>query len=276
MTESEEESFDPIEHFRGHVLGKLGLGFVDEGGGPAVTLEPAPALLDGGGHVSFGVLGILFDLASSTAFRDRPQAFVHADIAVHRLRPPSGTMLATTTLAREGRRTAIVDILLHDRSGALVATSTQEIVFRGPAPVPGSDRSGMEEIRARMRQVFDGVCRLGGPIEQELGIRAEGPDAWAMDLAPGRTNGFGGLHGGVATTLVDRAAAGIVAGRWARNARTVSAEVRYLAPALVGPFVARPEVRFDDAAVAVVRVPVHDIGAGDQLVILADAHVACA
>lgn len=265
-------AFDPVEHFRGHVLSKVGLAFTDdEGGGPAVTLEPHPMVLDDDGHVSLGVLGVLFDLASSVASDNRGRPFVHADIGVQRLRPPSGTMLVTGAPARAGRRTAIVELEMHDRTGALVATSTQEIVWRGPEG-EGVVSEAMEQMRSMFRTMFDGTCRLTRPIEQELGVTADGAGAWSMALGPDRTNGMAALHGGSAVVLVDAAVAGVMAERWHRPARTLSTTLRYLRPALVGPFVARPEVRVDEGGAAVLRVPVIDTGAGDELVIVAEAH----
>lgn len=254
-----------------HVLAKVGLGFADDGGGPAVVMTPDPILLDADGHVSFGALGILFDLASSTAFDRRVmRPFVHADITVHRLRTPDGGLVAAASITRQGRRTAIVEIGLRDRRGTVVATSSQEIVFKGDAAdVPPR----MAKMRDAFQSMFDGTCRLTRPLEDELGIVEGPPGSWSMALRPERTNGFGGLHGGVATTLVDAASAGAVRDRWGGPARTVSAAVRYLAPAMVGPFLARPDVLVVSGSLAVCRVPIVDTGADDRVVILAETHL---
>ncbi len=258
-----------------HLLSRIGLAIVEDGPGRALTMDPAPVLLDGAGHLSFGALGMLFDLASSTAHGpSQMRPFVHADITINRLRPPIGAVYATARLAREGKRTGVVEIDLRDRTGALVATSTQEVVYRDPPPGSGIGL-GPEDVQ-RMRKMFqerfDGTCRLDRPLEETLGIE-EIDGGWQIPPGLDRTNGFGGMHGGTAITVVDVAASQSVAQRWGRPARTLSAAVRYLSPARVGPFVARPEILVDDDAVAVVRVPVLDSGQDDRLVILADVHV---
>lgn len=271
VTESPPLPHDPWSS-SGHVLGKIGLGFVDDGAGPSVVLTPHPLLVDADGFLGFGVLGMLMDLASSTALDwAPPRPFVHADITVHRLRPANGELVANARAVRQGRRTAIIVIDLRDGIGTTVATSTQEIAFKGQ---PEDAPPGVKQARASFRSMFDGVCRMTRSLEDELGITESIPGSWSMALRPERTNGFGGLHGGVATTLVDAAASGFMSQQWDRPAQTVSAAVRYLSPATVGPFLAQPEVLVDAGGFAVCRVPVIDTGADDRLVILAETHVA--
>ena len=260
-------SDDEFPDVRRHVLGRLGLSF--DQGRRAVRLPDEPVLLDTDGHVNFGVLGVLLDMGSSGALAGEEfSPWVHADIAVHRLRAPQGGLVCTARTLRRGKRTGVVELDVHDGTGALVAASTQQITFLGPPPEPSSDMSARHEA---FQSMFDGRCRLTEPLPQYLGIRAEGAGTWAMDHGPDRTNGLSGLHGGVATTFVDAAAAGAVAIARGGPARTVSAAVRYLRPALHGPFRVTPEVLHDDG-VAVVRTPVLD--AEGTLVISADVHVA--
>ena len=262
---------DPVDHASAHVLAKVGLRFADDGGGSVVTLDPAPVLLGADGHLSFGALGILFDLASSTALdRASFRPFVHADISVHRLHPATGPLVATPRVLRQGGRTGVVEIELRDRAGTVVATSSQEIVFKGDAREPTPE---MVKLRNGFQSMFDGTCRLTQPLETELGIVQQTPGVWSLAQRRDRTNGFGGLHGGTAITLVDVAASGTMTDRWEAPAQTLSASVRYLAPAMVGPFLAEPAVWADAGSHAVVRVPVVDAGADDRLVIVAEVHV---
>lgn len=251
----------------GHVLGRLGMRFDGEG----FRLPVAPVLRDPDGHLTFGALGVLLDMASSTAFRGEDTGhWVHADITVHRLRPPAdGEVLATARVLRRGKRTGVVELDLVDAAGDLVAASTQQCVFLG---LPAAHPDAGERARAAFESMFDGRCRFDAPVAVELGVREVEPGTWTMDHGPDRTNGLSGLHGGVATTLVDAAAAGAVAARRGAPARTVSAAVRYLVPALHGPFRATPQVLHDDGAVAVVRTPVRD--AEGTTVISADVQVA--
>ena len=261
-------SDDVFPDVRRHVLGRLGLAF--DPGRQHVTLPDEPVLLDADGHVNFGVLGVLLDMGSSGALAGEEfSPWVHADITVHRLRAPHGGLTTSARTLRRGKRTGVVELDVHDDSGALVAASTQQITFLGPPPEPNPD---LDERHQAFQSMFDGRCHLAEPLPQYLGIRDDGAGTWSMDHGPDRTNGMSGLHGGVATTFVDTAAAGAV--EQARNgaALTVSAAVRYLRPALHGPFSVTPEILRDDGRVAVVRTPVLD--AEGALVISADVHVA--
>jgi acyl-coenzyme A thioesterase PaaI-like protein len=73
-------------------------------------------------------------------------------------------------------------------------------------------------------------------------------------------------------TLVGAPAAGAAAARFGA-AKTTSALLRYLAPGLVGPFRAVPEVMPQADGDAFVRVEVFDEGADDLLIILGEVHV---
>jgi len=234
-----------------------------------VSVPADPVLLDADGQLNFGVLGVLLDMGSSGAFADETfSPWVHADITVHRLQAPAGAVTSTARMLRRGKRTAVVDLDVHDETGALVAASTQQVTFLGPPPDPAPDA---ERRHAAWQRMFDGVCRLPAPLPEYLGIARDGAGRWTMAHGPDRTNGMSGLHGGVATTFVDAAAAGAVAERRGGSARTVSAAVRYLKPALHGPFAIEPQVLHDDGRVAVVRTPVVDVEG--NLVITADVHV---
>lgn len=261
-------SEDLFPDVRRHVLGRLGLSFDDDR--RAVRLPDEPVLRDADGHVNFGVLGVLLDMGSSGAFAGEEfSPWVHADITVHRLRAPQGGLVASARTLRRGKRTGVVELDVHDDAGALVAASTQQITFLGPPPEIDSDLSARH---GAFQSMFDGQCSLTTPLPEYLGIRHDGDGTWSMDHGPDRTNGMSGLHGGVATTFVDVAAAGAVAKGRVGSVRTVSAAVRYLRPALHGPFTVTPEVLHDTGAVAVVRTPVLD--AEGTLVISADVHVA--
>ena len=250
-----------------HVLGRIGLSF--DPGRSAVRLPDEPVLLDPDGHLNFGVLGVLLDMGSSGAFAGEEfSPWVHADITVHRLRAPQGALSTTALTLRRGKRTGVVELDVHDASGALVAASTQQIAFLGPPPEPHPDMSARHDA---FQSMFDGRCHLTEPLPEYLGIRHDGDGTWSMDHGPDRTNGMSGLHGGVATTLVDAAAAGAVGQARGGTASTVSAAVRYLRPALHGPFSVTPEVLQDDGRVAVVRTPVLDVEG--TLVISADVDV---
>lgn len=262
-----------FEHMSNHVLARIGIGTTDVDDRPTLTLTPSEVTTDPEGWVDFGVLGVFFDMASSNAF-DPPRGGVHADISVTRLRPTTGPMVASARPLREGKRTAIVEIDLHDATTrALVATSTQEIVLR-QMPI-GEDANGsaeiMETMRSRFRAVLDGTVRLTSSLPETLGVERSGAQ-WTMALAPERTNGMGALHGGCGITLVEVAATEATTALIG-PCRTLQSTVRFLAPGRIGPFRARPEVDVVTPGVAVARVFVTDPGQEDRLVMMADTQL---
>lgn len=261
---------DFVEHMSQHVMARIGMTAAPgDDGGRSMTLTSAPATTTPDGHVDFGVLGVFFDMAASAGF-DPPRGGVHADIAITRLAPGRGTMTATPRQARQGSRTGVVEVDLHDEDGTLVATSTQEIVFREMPGVSDEQREeAMAGMRERFRALFDGVCRLEAPLDVTLGVERRG-DSWHMGMGPDRTNGGGALHGGCGIAFVEsvvRQASSDVLG----SARTLSTAVRYLAPARVGPFTATAEITGVVGDVAVTRIRVTDDGQDGRAVILADA-----
>jgi acyl-coenzyme A thioesterase PaaI-like protein len=297
---SEPRIHEPVGAMSRHVLTQIGA-HADDGCAEGLHLHLGPTLFDTDGHVTFGVLGAFCDLASSEPDGisiGRP--FVHGDIGVHRVARPVGDILfARTTTARLGGRTAVVEVELVDGTGARVAYGSQQIVFVGPPP----DQSprGRAAFQRAFLSMFGGQVTLPGPLREVLGIAAGtgpgGVPAWRMPSSPLSRNGFGGLHGGVSTALVDVAACDLatgvrpgvapsadaaphavpsvaVAAPAAAPARTVAASLRYLRPGTTGPFRAEPEVVGVDGDQALVRVPIVDEGADDRLIILGEARVA--
>ena len=265
----------------GHVLGRLGIHATDEGDpcGSGMHLHLAPQLLEDDGHVDFGVLGVFLDMACSQA--GLHGRFLHADISVHRIAQPRGEkLLVDARIARRGGRSAVVHIDVHDDLGVRVAYSCQQIRI-SPPPAGESGEAPPPEVMEAMRRAwlgrFNGECTLPGRLHDSLDLHetadAAGAPVWTMPLTPSSRNGFGGLHGGVAFSLVGDAAAGAASHHFGTPAKTTSALLRYLAPGLVGPFRAVPEVMPQADGGAFVRVEVFDEGADDLLIILGEVHV---
>jgi acyl-coenzyme A thioesterase PaaI-like protein len=226
-------------------------------------LHLSDAVLEPDGHVDFGVLGGFLDMACSQAGLNR--GFVHADISVHRIDRPRGTKLfVDARKARDGKRSAVITIDVHDDLGTHVAYSCQQVRFAGEMTFDDPER--MAAFRKIFYEQFDGVCTLPGPLHELLDLTNDGR-TWTMPLSPASRNGFGGLHGGVAFALVGDAAAGAAGGK------TTSALIRYLARGVVGPFRAEPsEMPLADGD-AFVRVEVYDEGADDLLINRGEVHV---
>ncbi len=260
------------------VVCKIGIHMTegDDPCGPAMHLHLSPALLDDDGHVDFGVLGVFMDMACSQSGLNSP--FVHADISVHRIDKPKGAKLfVEARVARRSTRSAVVQIDVHDDLDVRVAYSCQQL--RLPPSAQEHDMDAMLAFREQFFSMMNGECRLPGRLHDTLGLQvdegSDGEPVWRMPLGPTSRNGFGGLHGGVAFSLVGDAAAGRAAKQFG-SAKTTSALIRYLAPGLSGPFRAEPLVMPQADGDAFVRVEVFDEGADDALIILGEAHVVTA
>lgn len=243
-------------------------------------LHVTPVLLEPDGHLDFGALGVLVDIASSQAVDFG--SFVHADISVNRIARPVGDVLyADATALRVGKRTSIVHVSVRDRNGSIVADSTQQIVAMALPEGTHADhhehhRATAEERDAVFRAALDGVCRLPGRLHDVVGIVRDDPgdpSSWSMPSTSLTQNGFGGLHGGIAFDLVTHAAAAAAEERLGGVAVPHGALLRYLAPAVGGPFRAVPTVLRQDGDAAFVRVAVHDEGRDAALCIVGEVHV---
>lgn len=261
---SDEEAQHPMA---GHVLGQIGIHATEEGDpcGAGIHLHLTPQVMTADGHVDFGVLGVFLDLASSRAGFER--GFVHADIGIHRVDRPRGEKLLTDVrMAREGKRSAVVEVDVHDELGTRVAYSVQQVRFASQPIFDDPER--FAAVRRMFAKQFDGTCRLTSPLHEMLEIANEG-ETWTMPLTAASRNGFGGLHGGVTFAIVGDAAAGAAGA----GAKATSALIRYLARGSAGPFRARPTVMPQADGDAVVRVELRDEGADDLLIALGEVHV---
>lgn len=274
---SEQPGVEPRHPMADHVINQIGLHAPDPEGpcGDRLHLHLSPMVLEDDGHVDFGVLGVFCDMASSQAVDMGP--FVHADISINRIARPAGTRLfATADALRAGKRTTIVHLEIIDDTGVCVAESTQQIVMMKPSPeMAAAMHDGDREAwRRRFMAAFDGECRLDGRLHDIIGIeRGDDGETCRMALSAASRNGFGGLHGGVAFDLVTEAAVGAAA-EAGIAAHPVGALLRYLAPAIAGPFRAVPTAHPRDDGSMFVLVAVHDEGQDDQLCIVGEVHLA--
>lgn len=254
----------------GTVAGLLGLGYPEDDPEAPMRMELAPTVLDDHGDVSLGALGVLVDLASTRALRPRPHGRApHAEISVHRLQVPQGRYVhAITRDVRAGTRTGVLEIDVVDDNGRLVAYSSQEIAFIGV--IPGGPPPAPRRMWWPARPVA-----LDRPLYDLLGLRRDGEGTWQMELAPTHMNTAGALHGGASIALVDVAARSAVedTGATSGPCRTAGAQVRYLVPGRVGPFLARTRVLGAVGNGFGVRVEVVDPGRDGRAVMLATATV---
>jgi uncharacterized protein (TIGR00369 family) len=111
------------------------------------------------------------------------------------------------------------------------------------------------------------------PVEAFFGIEpGEGP-VTRLHLDDRLRNPWGILHGGAVATLVDVAACRAAQSTAGGAAVVTGVVIHYVAPVRVGPVEARCTALGSRAGGTVVRVAVHDTGAGDRLVALASVTV---
>ncbi len=274
---ADEPATADVHPFTDHVLAKVGLHAGDTAGGceDGLHLHISDDVLDDDGHVDFGVLGVFLDMASSTAGEMVP--FVHSDISINRIARPAGSRVyAVARALRQGKRTGVVQVEAHDDTGRRIADSTQQIVFAKIEMERTFEIHDPAERRRKFYEPFDGVCKLGGRLHDLIGIERIGGadgDHWSMPNTPASRNGWGGMHGGVAFDLVTECAAG-AAGSAVGPVEAKSALLRYLAPAIEGPFRAVPVVMPQGDGSVFVRVAVHDDGRDDLLCIVGEVHLA--
>jgi uncharacterized protein (TIGR00369 family) len=174
-----------------------------------------------------------------------------------------GPLRLDATVLRRGRTSvvssvAVVDGGAGDRPVARVTVTCAPLdpgalplhfdrPFTVPLRPPDPEPSGPEE--------FFGIVPGTGPVTR-------------LELHPRLRNPWGILHGGAVAVVVDVAAcraaeaAGVTAGAPAASSTTV---LDYLHPVRVGPVEARCRVLAGPAGSSLVRVAVHDVGAGDRL-----------
>ena len=110
------------------------------------------------------------------------------------------------------------------------------------------------------------------PVEEFFGIAPGAGTETRLDLADRLRNPWGILHGGGLAVLADVAACRAVTAldghRPDRPVTAADTVLHFLRPARVGPVEARCQILGDGIGRALVRVAIHDRGAGDRLVTL--------
>lgn len=248
-----------------HSLSLIGMHVNFDGGlhcGPPIHLHLDPVVLDEHGYVDLGVLGVMLDFGASQAGLG---PFLHADMAITRLKPPAGARLQFKfEQMRRGKRSATVRLQVVDETGVVVATSTQQLAIPPVDSTPAGDvKSDHGDIIDRIVARLDGSVRLERPLHDTVGVRTSDNTA-TVELNDMTRNAFTGLYGGVTFSLVGRAVAQTVPG-----ADIAHALLRFMAAPQVGPFRAVAEPLSDDY----VQVDVFDDGQDGKHVIAADVHL---
>ena len=217
------------------VPSRLGVTARFEDGRLELDLEPRPETLHHGvvraSVVSFAVdavAGILVD-------RDPEVWTLTTDMSI-RMRPvpaPTGLVAVNTTL-REGRRSVTCRVEVTADDGAPVAAGAI-----GFARVPRRDGAPPKPFVTpeTAASLFDGLPRLPRPLREEAGIEVVDAAAGVAQVlvTPELRNPAGTLQGAMVALLAESAAEDLVAARVGRPVVVTDLDLRYLAPAPVGP-----------------------------------------
>jgi acyl-coenzyme A thioesterase PaaI-like protein len=207
-----------------------------------LELAPQPETLHHG-IVRASVLSFVIDAAAGIQVDDDPDVWtLTSDMSV-RMRPipAPARITARNTILRRGRRSAVCKVDLTTDDGAPVATGGIGFVAitrkeTEPAkPVVSPERAA---------EIFSGASSLTRPLRDEAGIEvldaAQG--VAQLEVTPQLRNPAGTLQGAMVALLAEAAAEDMISTRFESPVVVTDLDLRYLAPAQVGPVRTRSQL----------------------------------
>lgn len=253
-----------------HMLRDLRLSIERDAGGSRVGLDVVPEMLGELGQLRAGILCILIDAAGGElgVRTARPNWVATSDMVVHQLAPCSaGRVEARPVLLRRTRATIVLEVEVTGPEGALALATMTFAVLPARTPV---QRMGAGAEEPRTDFALEG-SRLRLPFLDAIGLQRidDARGVVELPLTPYVGNSLGALQGGVVATLIDVAAE--AAARVATGEPWVSVDlaVNFLALGRVGPIRSRARLLRRDAASALLRVELRDVGEDDRLLTVA-------
>jgi acyl-coenzyme A thioesterase PaaI-like protein len=225
-------------------LGATGL--VDERG-LVMELEPRLETLHCG-VVRLSVLTFLVDVVAGVTLDTDPNAWTFTTDLSLRMRPVSAPakVVATSTILRQGRRSAHCLVEVTDGAGAHLASGTIGFAYtpRKPADPPKPIVDVHSVARYFTQRQF-----LTRPLREEAGIVTVDPAAGVIELPvrPEVCNPAGTVQGAMVALVAEAAAEDLVGSRLGAPAVVTDLDIRYLAQAHVGPVRSRCRSLGDDA-----------------------------
>jgi len=226
-----------------------------------------PHLTQGGGRLHTGALLTLVDIIGGLTggMAALPDWVMTTSLVGQMgLQPHIGPLRFDARVLRRGRRSVIaaVEVIDEGAGGAWAAscllTSACMVTGNGAPSIPRPVHSPMDEADPAPEPVEDffGIVPGEGPVTRlELDARLRNP--------------WGVLHGGAVCVLVDVAATRALAAVGGRASLATDEVLQFLNPIRVGPAEARATVMGERSDGHVLRIAVHDVGAGDRLCALA-------
>jgi acyl-coenzyme A thioesterase PaaI-like protein len=198
------------------------------------------------GILRLSVLTFLVDVSAGVTLDTDPDAWTFTTDLSLRMRPvpAPGRVSASTTLLRQGRRSAHGLVHVVDGAGAEVAAGA--IGFAHVPRKPGDPPKPMATPHSVAERFSDAV-RLDSPLRDEAGVRVLDPAAGVVEITvtPEVCNPAGTLQGAM-VALVAEAASEDLLGSTGRPVVVTDLDLRYLGQATVGPVRSRCRLLGDD------------------------------
>lgn len=243
------------------IPGRLGVSGVLVDGDLVLDVVPQPGTLHHG-VIRASVLSYAIDAVAGIVLDTDPDAWtLTTDMTVRMAPVPAPDRVrAVNTVLRNGRRSATASVEVTTLTGVPVASAAIGFarVPRRAGDPPKHSLSPEEAVA-----VITDVPRLSQPLREEAGIEVLDAAAGVVEVAvtPELRNPAGTLQGAMVALVAEAAAEGVVAARTGAAVVVTELDLRYLAPAPVGPVRTRCRP-LGDAPDAPVRVELTDTSTG--------------
>ena len=209
--------------------------FVDERG-LVVEIDDIQAEVLHHGVVRLSVLAFLADVSAGVTLDTDPGAWTFTtDLSLRMTATPaSGRVSTTTTILRQGRRSAHALVEVQDARRRLVAGGAIGFAHVPRKPQdPPKPLVSPEQIAER----FTGRQRLSKPLRDEAGIIPIDRERGVVEIAvrPDVCNPAGTLQGAMVALVAEAAAEDLAASLSDQPVVVTELDIRYLAQAHVGP-----------------------------------------
>ncbi len=217
------------------VPSRLGVSARFEEGALILELRPQPETLHHG-VVRASVLSFVIDVVAGIPLdQDAGVWTLTSDMSVRmRLMPAPERIDATSTILRQGRRSATCLVELRTEEGAPIAAGAIGFVR---VPRKATDPPKPNVPTGQIPVIFRDPAALTQPLREEAGIEvidaAEG--TVQVEVTPGLRNPAGTLQGAMVALLAEAAAEDLMATRFESPVVVTGLDLRYLRKAQVGP-----------------------------------------
>lgn len=188
------------------------------------------------GILRLSVLAFLVDVSAGVTLDTDPDAWTFTTDLSLRMRPvpAPASVSASTTLLREGKRSAHGLVHVVDGGGAEVAAGA--IGFAHVPRKPGDPPKPIVSPQA-VAERFSDAERLGAPLREEAGIVVLDAAAGVVEIAvtPDVCNPAGTLQGAMVALVAEAATEDLVAARLGGPVVVTDIDLRYLMQSGTGP-----------------------------------------